>query len=76
MNVWGPEEWAIKYYENNEAVFSDICTRSEDGGNVVFTWKEIKMVDVIGNKTMSNKLNVKLCINRSTLDLSENNNNL
>jgi len=26
----GSEEWAIKYYENNEAVFSDICIRSED----------------------------------------------
>ena len=30
----GSEEWAVKYYENNEAVSSDICTRSEGGWDV------------------------------------------
>jgi hypothetical protein len=70
----GSDSWAIKYYENNEVVFSDICTRSEDGGDVTFIWKEIKIVDSRGNETISNKLTVKLCINRSTLDLDENNN--
>jgi hypothetical protein len=72
----GSEEWTIKYYENNEAVFSDICIRSEDGGDVVFMWKEIKIVDGRRNETISNKFTVKLCINRSTLDLDESNNNL
>nr|CAG8656641.1 11635_t:CDS:2 [Entrophospora candida] len=72
----GSEEWVIKYYENNEAVFSDICTRSEDEGDVVFMWKEIEIVDSRENKTISNKLTVKLCINRSTLVLGENNKNL
>ena len=64
----GSEDWAIKYYENNEAVFSDICTRSEGGGDVIFMWKELKIVDNRGNETISNKLTVKLCINRSTLE--------
>ena len=39
-------------------------------------WKEIKIIDNRGNETISNKLTVKLCINRSTLNLSEINNNL
>jgi len=71
----GSENWAIKYFENNEVVFSDICTWSE-GGDVIFMWKEIKIIDNRGNETISNKLTVKLCINRSTLNLSEINNNL
>ena len=28
------EKWAVKYYENNEAILLDICTRSEGGGDV------------------------------------------
>ena len=28
------KKWAVKYYENNEAIFLDICTRSEGGGDV------------------------------------------
>jgi hypothetical protein len=39
-------------------------------------WKEIKIIDNRGNETVSNKLTVELCINRGTLDLGENNNNL
>lgn len=66
----GLDDWVIKYY----IIFSDIHTRSEDGGDVTFIWKEIKIVYSRGNKTISNKLTVKLCINRSTLDLDENNN--
>ena len=53
---------AIKYYENNEAVFSDICTHSEGGGDVIFMWKELKIVDNRGNETISNKLTVKLSV--------------
>ena len=32
--MFGVRGVAIKYHENNEAVFSDICTRSEGGGDV------------------------------------------
>ena len=32
--MFGVRRMAIKYYENHEAVFSDICTRSEGGRDV------------------------------------------
>lgn len=60
---WTLEEWAVKYNENNEAVSSDICTRSEGGGDVEWNKGE-------GNETISNKLTVS----RSILDLGNNNN--
>lgn len=55
---WTLEEWAVKY---NEAVSSDICTRSEGRGDVEWNKGE-------GNETISNKLTV------SILDLGNNNN--
>ena len=32
-----------------------------------FMWKEIKIVDSRGNKTINNKLTDKLCINKSSI---------
>ena len=60
----GSEEWAIKYYENNEA---DICTWSEGG-------EDLQGNKIVDGRIISNKLIVELCINGSTLGLGNNNN--